>query len=308
MAFSSNVNTLLTRGHRARLLSGDEMKTSIQTKARRTLMRATLAVALGFIGMSGAHAQSIDSIKKSGVLKAGAQVAQVPWGFTDASGKLTGFDIEFIELLAKDLGVKAQITPVTSANRVAALLTSQVDMLAAVMGIFPDRQKVVLFSRPYAANENVLIAKASVPDMKGWDDLKGMRIGVPRGTPQDNAVTAAKAGAAIQRFDDDATTVQALISGQVDVIGAAITQVNNIAQAAGPGKYAAKLTLQRAFNGVAVRPTEREFVNYINDFVGRKIASGELNNMYKKWVGVDLPKNMPTTGEGETPLPVIVTK
>jgi ABC-type amino acid transport substrate-binding protein len=45
-----------------------------------------------------ANAQTVESIKKGGVLKVGAQVAQVPWGFTDSSGKLTGFDIEVMEM------------------------------------------------------------------------------------------------------------------------------------------------------------------------------------------------------------------
>jgi polar amino acid transport system substrate-binding protein len=275
--------------------------------ARRALIAATAALAFGAFAIDAAQAQTVASIKKAGTLKAGVQVAQVPWGFTDGSGKLTGYDIEFVELLAKDLGVKAELIPVTPANRTAALLTGQVDVLAAVMGIFPDRQKVVLFSRPYAANENVIIAKAG-PPMKGWDDLKGMRIGVPRGTPQDAAVTKGNpSGATIQRFDDDSTTVQALIAGQVDAIGAAITQVNNIAKVAGPGKYESRLVLQRAFNGAAVRPSEREWVTYVNDFIGRKIASGELPALYKKWIGTDLPK-LPTTGEGEAPLPVVVTQ
>ena len=101
--------------------------------------------------------------------------------------------------------------------------------------------------------------------MKGWSDLKGMRIGVPRGTPQDTAVTKGNPpGATIQRFDDDATTVQALVSGQVDAIGAAVTQVNNLNKVAGAGKYESRMVLQRVFNGAAVRPGEREWVGYLN--------------------------------------------
>jgi polar amino acid transport system substrate-binding protein len=274
---------------------------------RRVLLAGVAAALVGAIAATGASAQSVAAIKKAGVLKAGVQVAQVPWGFTDASGKLTGYDIEFIEMIAKDLGVKPEFVPVTPANRVAALLTGQVDVVAAVMGIFPDRQKAVLFSRPYVVNENVIIAKAG-PPMKTWNDLKGMRIGVPRGTPMDTAVTKANPpGATIQRFDDDATTVQALVSGQVDAIGAAYTQVKNLDKLAGPGKYESRLVLQRVYNGAAVRPGEREWVGYLNDVIGRKVASGELPALYKKWMGSELPK-MPDTGEGEAPLPVIVTQ
>lgn len=280
------------------------MKT-VRQFSRRAILMAGLAVAIGGLAPQAA-AQSVDSIKKAGVLRAGVQVAQVPWGFTDAQGKLTGYDVEFVRLLASDLGVKPEFVPVTAANRVAALLTGQVDMLAAVMGIFPDRQKVVLFSRPYTTNENVIIAAAG-PAFDGLQDLKGMRVGVPRGTPMDLVLTKDNPGIRLQRFDDDATTVQALISGQVDAIGAAVTQAGNIDKAVGAGKYQPRLVMQRAFNGVAVRPGEREWVDYVNDFIARKIASGELPALYKQWLGGELAE-MPDTGEGDAPLPLMMPK
>ncbi|WP_342363138.1 transporter substrate-binding domain-containing protein [Terrarubrum flagellatum] len=271
-------------------------------KFRIAAAAAALACAIA-APIQTASAQTVDAIKKGGVLKIGSQVAQVPWGFSDSSNKLTGFDIELGEMLAKDLGVKLEVTPVTSSNRVAALLTGQVDVLAAVMGIFADRQKVVLFSRPYTTNDTIYIGKTSA-NIKGWNELNGVRVGVPRGTPQDIAITkAAPAGAIIQRFDDDAGTVQALIAGQVDMIGGAATQVPNIAQVVGPGKYEEKFIVARAYNAFAVRPQSREWATYLSEFVARKLASGELPALYKKWIGGELGK-MPDTGEGEGALPV----
>lgn len=264
------------------------------------------AVAISFGGL--AHAQKVADIKKSGVLKVGAQVAQVPWGFSDKNNKLTGFDIEFAELLAKDLGVKAEFTPVTVANQVATLLTGQVDVLTSVVTIRPERQKVVLFSRPYSYNEVVLIGKSSMPKLNGFADLKPYRVGVPRASSQDATLTQAKSGATLQRFDDDAAAVQAVLSGQVDLVGASNTQLVPINQVAGAGTYDIKLVLSRGFQGAAVRPGEREWVNYINDFITRKIASGELNAQYKKWVGGELLKVMPASGEDESGLPVVIAK
>lgn len=275
---------------------------------RQVTRRAAVIVSMALAMTGLAQAQKIADIKKSGVLKVGAQVAQVPWGFSDKGGKLAGYDIEFAELLAKDLGVKPEFTPVTVANRTAALLTGQVDVLAAVVTILPDRQKVVLFSRPYSYLETVLIGKTSLPAMPTYASLKGLRIGVPRGSVQDSAVTQANSGAIIQRFDDDASAVQALLSGQVDLAGAAHTQLGSIAQIAGAGKYDIKLIVARGFQGAAVRPNEREWVTYLNDFIARKIASGELNALYKKWIGQDMSKEMPTSGETEAALPVVVTK
>lgn len=275
---------------------------------RQFIRRAALVLLLGLAMQGLAQAQKVADIRKAGVLKIGAQVAQVPWGFSDKGGKLTGYDIEFAEMLAKDLGVKPEFTPVTVANRTAALLTGQVDMLAAVVTILADRQKVVLFSRPYSYLETVLIGKTGSPPMKSYADLKGLRIGVPRGSVQDSSVTQARTGATIQRFDDDAAAVQALLSGQVDLAGAANSQLGPIAQVAGAGKYEVKLVVARGFQGATVRPGEREWVGYINDFIGRKMASGELPALYKKWIGQEMDKDLPASGETEAALPRVVTK
>jgi polar amino acid transport system substrate-binding protein len=271
--------------------------------SRRVILGAALAMTVLPFATSFASAQTVAEIKKAGVLKAGCQVAQVPWGFTDEKGKLTGYDVEFIEMLAKDLGVKAEIAAVTPANRTAALLTGQVDILAAVMGIFTDRQKVVLFPRPYGTNDTIFIGKVG-QKVQNWADMNGLRIGVARGTPQDIALTKANpAGAIIQRFDDDAGAVQALLSGQTDVFGGASTQLANIAKVAGANKYEEKFVVSRAFVGAAVRPGSREWSNYVSDFVTRKIASGELGALYTKWMGGKLAE-LPKTGEGPEALPV----
>lgn len=269
--------------------------------------RGALALACLLLAAT-AQAQKVADIKKSGVLKIGAQVAQVPWGFTDKNNRLTGYDIEFAELLAKDLGVRPEFTPVTVANRTAALLTGQVDVLAAVVTILADRQKVVLFSRPYSYLDTVLIGRAALPPMKGYADLKGQRIGVPRGSVQDVTLTQANSGAIIQRFDDDAAAVQALLSGQVDLAGAAHTQLGPIAQVAGAGRFDTKLVVSRGYQGAVVRPGEREWVGYINDFIVRKTTSGELGALYRKWIGQDLGKELPASGETDMALPAFVAK
>ena len=92
------------------------IRDGIVNTGRRTLLATGAVVLLAALTVPSAGAQSVEAIKKAGVLKAGVQVAQVPWGFTDASGKLTGYDVEFIEMVAKDLGVKPEFVPVTPAR------------------------------------------------------------------------------------------------------------------------------------------------------------------------------------------------
>ena len=134
--------------------------------------------------------------------------------------------------------------------------------------------------------------------------MSGKRVGVPRGTPQDVALTkASPMGATIQRFDEDATTVQALVSGQVDIIGAASTQLGNVAKVAGAGKFDQKFVLARAFNAFACRPSDRDLATALSGFVAKSLANGQLPALFKKWIGTDLAEQ-PTTGEGPSALPI----
>ncbi len=67
------------------------------------------------------------------------------------------------KLLAKDLGVKANIVPVTGPNRIPFLLTNKVDVLVASLAITPERSKQVQFSQPYAAATIVLYRVRRAP-------------------------------------------------------------------------------------------------------------------------------------------------
>jgi polar amino acid transport system substrate-binding protein len=285
------------------------------TKQRSTsniARRAMLALGLASVAGSGpilwaapAHADALTAVKKRGFLRAGVQEAQVPQGYIDGHGHLVGIDIDITKGFAKQLGVTVDFMPVTPSNRIPSLLTGKIDLIAAGMGIYPARMKVVLFSRPYYNVDTVFLAKAG-NHLKGFADLRGLRVGVPRGTPQDIAITNAQSGAIIRRFDDDASTVQALISGQVDVIGAASTQLANIDRVVGKGEFVTAFTLNRQFNAFAVRPGEIALVDAMNAYLAAADSDGTLAALYTRWTG-DKLANLPSTAASGLPITFIRT-
>ena len=129
--------------------------------------------------------------------------------------------------------------------------------------------------------------KASI---KGPADLKGLRVGVARASTQDIALTAvAPAGTEIRRFDDDASGMQALMSGQVDALGCSTTVAAQIAKRAPANTYEDKFLLRQQVMGVAMRPGQTQLDKAVNDFIDRNKANGELNKLYQKWLGTELP-------------------
>jgi polar amino acid transport system substrate-binding protein len=150
--------------------------------------------------------------------------------------------------------------------------------------MLPDRAKAVQFSKPYVANTIKLVApKATV--IKTNSDMGKYVIGVPRGAAQDTDVTKnAPAGTTIRRFDGDAATIQALVSGQVDAVGGNVFYAQRLNQAK-PDTYEDKLEFSKIFNGACTRLGEKEINASINSFIDKIKASGELAQIHNKWMG-----------------------
>jgi polar amino acid transport system substrate-binding protein len=253
-----------------------------------------ITVSLGLAGvlpvwLATAHAQTVEDIKKKGEISIGLLVDFPPYGTLNGSNEPDGYDADVARLLARDWGVKLKLVPVTGPNRIPFLLTDKVDLLVASLAITPERAKQVQFSKPYAAATIVLFGgkKASI---KGPADLKGLRVGVARASTQDIALTAvAPEGTEIRRFDDDASAMQALMSGQVDAIGCSTTVAAQIAKRAPANTYEDKFVLRQQVMGVAMRQGQTELAKAVNDFIDRNKANGELGKLYQKWLGTELP-------------------
>ncbi len=240
-----------------------------------------------------AQAQSVDDILSRGTINIGVLVDLPPYGLLNAEQQPDGYDIEVARLLGKYLGVKVNLVQLTSPNRIPFLVTGKVDLIVATLGITPERAKQVLFSIPYSAIDNVVFA-AKDRKISTLDDLKGLRVGVPRGSVQDVLLTS-RFGAAVKvmRFDDDPSCYQALLSGQVDAVAeTGLTGDQFFAQNA-PDKFERKIVLLRQPNGVTMRKDQWSLRQWVDTFVYFTKNDGELDALYQKWFHQPLP-NLPT--------------
>jgi polar amino acid transport system substrate-binding protein len=257
--------------------------------SRRAVLAAVAGASMMF-GAAQASAQTLADIQKKGEVTIGMLVDFPPYGTTNAQNQPDGYDADVAKLLAKDWGVKANIVAVTGPNRIPFLLTNKVDLLVASLAVTPERAKQVQFSQPYAAATIVLYGKSGLP-IKTAADLKGVRVGVARASTQDVVVTqSAPEGTEIRRFDDDASAMQALISGQVDAIGCSVTVAAQIAKRVPANTFENKFTLKQQAMGIAMRPGQEDLLKNVDAFVQKNAANGELNKLYQKWLGADFPK------------------
>ncbi|MCA0014691.1 transporter substrate-binding domain-containing protein [Mesorhizobium sp. B292B1B] len=259
---------------------------SITRRGFATLFAAGITTA--FLSTGTASAATPDEIKQSGTLRVGVLVDYPPFGGTDANQQPAGYDADVAALLAKSLGVKLELVPVTGPNRIPYLLTNKIDVLIATFGITAERAKQVLFSKPYSALTIYVLAPKSLK-VKGPEDLKSVSIGVARASTQDTAITAmAPQGTEIKRFDDDATALQALISGQVQALGASNTILAQLTKDYPKMEIEPKITLKSQANGMAFSKSNTALQEYANTFIAEIEKNGELSKINERWFGAPL--------------------
>lgn len=262
---------------------------------RRALLGAAAILAATMLAQP-ASAITPAEIKARGKLIVGIQGDNPPWGFVTSAGKQDGFDAEMGTLFAKELGVEVEFVPLEVNNRIPALTSGRVDVLFATMAMLPDRAKAIQFSKPYNANAIVLIGPKD-KSIKTNEDMANMTISVAKGAAQDTQVTKnAPSSATIRRYDGDAASVQALVSGQVEALGGNIFYLDRVEKAV-PGKFENKLEFQKLYNGAGTRLGEKEINAALNTFIDKIKANGELKKIYDKWMKVPVPE-FPASLEG----------
>jgi polar amino acid transport system substrate-binding protein len=268
------------------------------SKSVELLKRVSAAVAIACLAAvhaapAAAAEQTIDEIVKKGTIVVGVSTTTPIFGLVGQNGEPEGYDPDVARLLGKYLGVKVEFVPVTGANRIPQLLSGRVDVLICLFGITPERAQQVWYSIPYAYEAATLVAPAAV-NVKTLDDLKGKRVGVPRGAMQDLMLTpiANEKGFTLQRFDDEATELSALIAGQIDLGGTGLL-VNQRLNRNNPGKdYQVKILLRPLHFGIGIRRGENDKLRWLNTFIYTIKNNGELDAISHKWRGLPL-ENLP---------------
>ena len=256
----------------------------------------TLLLGAAALGAINAHADQLDTIMAAKKLRVAIDMAVPPYSMKDDKLKLIGSDVETAELLAKDLGLALEVVPTTLANRVPFLQTDKADIVVSAFSITPERAKVVDFSVPYAP---ILVVVGAPKGIKitGPADLAGKKVISTRGTTNDQELTKiAPPGTQITRFDDDATSITAMVSGQADIWATTPMLLRSVNERSPSRQIEVKFTIKANMLAVGMRKGEPRLKEKIDAWVRTNLKNGQLNAIYKKYHQMDLPEEVLKAG------------
>ena len=276
--------------------------TLTHSSRRRALLRARLATMTiaalvltgSLISPSTAQAQSaLDDIIARKQITIAIPTDYPPYGFVGADLKPQGLDIDIAALIASKIGVGLELVSVTSANRIPYLQTKKADLVISTLGKNAEREKVIDFTAAYSPFYQAVFGPKAMT-VKTPADLGGKTVAVTRGAMEDQELAKiAPATLDVKRFEDNAATVAAFVSGQTQLIATGASVAGNM-MARNPTLSAEyKLLLKDSPNFIGVAKGEDKLRLKVNEILAEAKKSGELDRLAMKWLGRpagDLPQ------------------
>jgi polar amino acid transport system substrate-binding protein len=255
----------------------------------RTALAAGALVLLAGCGSSGdkstgAKAGGIKLIK-SGQLTTCTHLPYPPFQSIQ-NGKVVGFDVELIDLVAKDIGVKQEIvdTPFENIKTGAALNAGQCDVAAAGMTITEERKKNLDFSVPYFDATQALLAKKG-SGITSLDSAKGKKVGSQSATTGEDYVKAH--GVDPVSFETSDAELNGLRSGQIAVLVQDLPVVNDWLKdpANSDFEIVDNLNTGEQYGFAVKKDSNDELLAKIDAAITKAKSDGTYDSLYTKWIG-----------------------
>ncbi len=248
-------------------------------------MKHLFAAFLLLLGLIAGPARAdMPQILDKGVIRIGTQMDNPPFGYIGPDGKPAGFDVELGQMIGKALGVKVQLEQIIGANRIPYLLTNKIDVVISAMGATPERAVQVMFTTPYAALYVGVYGPKSLK-VTGPDSLGSLKIAATKGTTQEMTLSQLAPHANIVRFEDDATSNTAYLSGQTDLWATLNTIAIDLSRKNPQRETELKFKLRDSPAHMAVRQGDFQLLQWLNTYIFFIKGDGELNRLHKTWLG-----------------------
>ncbi|MGE6368936.1 amino acid ABC transporter substrate-binding protein [Planococcus kocurii] len=223
-------------------------------------------------------------VQEEGTLVIGTEGTYPPFTFHNASGELTGFDVEIAREVADRLGVEAEFLETQWDAMFAGLDAGRFDMVANQVGINPERQESYEFSDPYITSTAVLVVAEDNNEIKSFEDLKGQLSA--QSLTSNYAETATSFGAELEGVEGFNQAIELLNSGRVDAtVNDNLTVLDFLKQRPDAKVKVIDKSEDAAQSGLLFRKGSGAIVEEANQAVADMIEDGTYDEISEKWFG-----------------------
>ena len=213
--------------------------------------------------------------------------------------KIVGFDMEYIDAIAKQMGYDgAKIEHMDFDSVIPSVQSGQYDVAIAGLTVDDERKEKVDFSNTYFNASQTIIYKGETlnytTEEELWNFLKGKKIGVAKGFSGNLMIDEALAeggilaasGATTTKFKTGGLAVQELVNGKIDVVVIDNAPAQEFAKKfADKGVKASKVAMGDEKYAIAVKKGNNEMLNKINEAMKALEENGKFAEITAKYFG-----------------------
>lgn len=254
-----------------------------------SLRKVLIISALATLSASAFANTSLEQIKSAGVIKIATEGTYAPFTYHDASGKLTGFDVEIASEIAKHLGVKAEFIEGKWDGLIAGLDAKRYDAVVNEVTITDERKAKYDFSEPYIVSKASLIVQENNKSINSFDDLKGKKSA--HTLTSNYAKLATKYGAELVGTDGFNQSIDLVLSGRADATINDNVSFLDFKKHKPDAKVRIAATLANAESqGVIISKGQPELLSEINAALTDIKKDGTYKRIATKYFGADVSK------------------
>jgi len=240
----------------------------------------------GPVPLPGPGTSRLSQILKRGSLRVGYNPGNLPFTFFNSEGRLVGFDVELVSILARELGLKLELVPWTYETVYEQLGQGDFDLLIGGITVTTDRLAKAALSSPYMTITSSLV----VPDhlrneFSTWDQVDArsdIRIGVT-GTSRARELALSLVGSDVTQIGD----YKDFLNGKRNDVDAIV-----ISAEAGSAwtvlypQFAVVIPTphRKAPMSFAMVKGDRELLDFVNGWLELKQADTTIDTLYEAWI------------------------
>ncbi len=210
-----------------------------------------------------------------------------PMELVDMNKQITGYDMDLMQAIAEEMGVKVKFMNTAWDGIFAGLDSRQCDVIASCVTITEERKKNYLFSDPYYEVRQALIVPLN-SSLKTFGELSGKNVGVQIGTTAVEALRKHSKGVNIKTYDEVGLVFEDLKNGRLD---AAVCD-DPVARYYSARKEGYQnlmkivdLSEETEAIGLVMRKQDAELQKQINEAIAKIRSNGKEKAVAVKWLG-----------------------
>jgi cyclohexadienyl dehydratase len=250
-------------------------------------MKKFLFIALFALLPFSLNAESnLDKILSAGVLKVGTTGDWDPMTMKDpATNKYKGFDIDVMNELARDMGVKVEFVPAEWKTIVSGITSGRYDISTSVTKT-QKRAEVAGFTDTYYKYGTVpLVLKKNLNKFSTWSSLNNSNVTIATtlGTSQEEKAKEFFPKSKLNSVEAPARDFQEVLAGRADGNITSSTEANKLVIKYSQLAIVPDGEKNPAFLAMMVPKGDDKWNNYVNDWIKKKKSSGFFTNLLSKY-------------------------